>query len=537
MPSPIPVIQASAECPYMVPGVQVVIAPIWKPNCPETTEKKETACEASSKPQRLDQSHGLDAISKVLGECVYELAQQEGFCAGRGKTLVLRMPSHETATVKRVILLGMGKAKNLDHAGLVKAYKAAFKTALAWDVSLHDVAVSLVSDYTLNGGSLFNDESAARQVSVEEVTMAVTEALYTATYASMEAKKAGKTFTRTLFTHENTATVDATLKIAHALDQGRALTKDLVNKPSNTKTTDTIVDAARTLQTAYPNLLTLNVVDDVDTLRKEMPCFFAVAQGSVKSDPPKFIHLKYTPANATRKIALVGKSVIFDTGGYQVKPGNYMVTMKGDMAGSACVLGTLKALCELGQDGVEVHGFIATTPNKIDADAMIPDSILDTTCGKKVEMRHTDAEGRLTLIDAVTKACDVEPEAIVTIATLTGAAKMAVGETICLMSNMPAWGKRVEAAAQRCGDPVQYVDITPADFENIKSKLDGADIRNTNRGSSRGFQTAGAFVMCGAPDTMPMVHLDIAGADMHEDETSTGTSVGTLFTFIRDLNN
>jgi leucyl aminopeptidase len=260
-----------------------------------------------------------------------------------------------------------------------------------------------------------------------------------------------------------------------------------------------------------------------------------VARGNVKSDPPRFIHLVYKGTNPSRKVALVGKSVIFDTGGYQVKPGNYMVTMKGDMAGGASVLGVAKALGEFQPEAVEVHMYLAATPNKIDSDAMIPDSIVDTTCGKKVEIRHTDAEGRLTLIDAVTKANEVDPEAIITIATLTGAAKMAVGNTICLMSNSPKWGHLIEASAQRGGDAVQYVDVTPADFENIKSKLDGADIRNTNRGSERGFQTAGAFVMSGAKEGTPVVHLDIAGADMLEDETSTGTPVATLFTFVTNL--
>lgn len=534
MPAQIPTIRVSAECPYMVDGVTTVIAPVWQAKGSDK-EASATASEEKTPTPRLDETHGLDAMGKVLNTSVYDVAQHEGFTGARGKTLVFRMPAHESSTCKRIVLLGMGKAKNLDHQALVSAYKAGFKTVLSWDEALHNVAVSVVSDYELNGGSLFNDEATKRTVSVEETTTALMEALYTAGYASAESLKPGKTFESVLLTHSETARVEATLKVAHALNQGRSLAKDLVNKPANTKTTTTMLEAAQALATQYSGVLTLDVMDDVETIKKEMPCFFAVAQGSVEADPPKFLHLRYTPANPGRKVALVGKSVIFDTGGYQVKPGNYMNTMKGDMAGAACVLGAVKALCEAAIDGVEVHAFIAATPNKIDANAMIPDSIVNTTCGKKVEIRHTDAEGRLTLIDAVTKACDVNPEAIVTIATLTGAAKMAVGETICMMSNNPAWGARVEAASRACGDPVQYIDVTPADFENIKSKLDGADIRNTNRGSSRGFQTAGAFVMSGAPDTMPVVHLDIAGADMHEDETSTGTSVGTLFTFVQQL--
>ena len=177
-----------------------------------------------------------------------------------------------------------------------------------------------------------------------------------------------------------------------------------------------------------------------------------------------------------------------------------MVTMKGDMAGGASVLGTLKAIAKVAPAHLELHVFLAATPNKIDSDAMIPDSIVNTTCGKTVEIRHTDAEGRLTLIDAVTLACKQKPEAIVTVATLTGAAMMAVGRTIALMSNCPHWGDLVHTGAVVAGEPVKALTVTPEDFENIQSKAEGADLRNTNKGRTRGAQTAAAFVMEGADE-------------------------------------
>ena len=535
MPNLFTPVSVSAECPYMHADIRTVIFPLWQAEGAEGSESEENEKSTESKTPRFPQNHGLDALSKVLGECVYELAQAEQFSGAKGKTLVLRMPAHEGSGVKRVVLLGLGKAKSANVDSLTKAYTAGFKTILGWEASLHQVAVPVTAGHEVWGSSLFNDESTKQALSLQDGTLAVISALYTATYVSAESLKAGKTFSQLTLTHENVTGVQAALPFAFALNNGRALAKDLVNKPANTKCVQTLVDAAKEIAEAHADAFTLNVVSDLATLEKEMPCFYTVARGSVQADPPQFIHLTYKGQNPKRKVALVGKAVIFDTGGYQVKPGNYMVTMKGDMAGSASVLGTARALAELKPEGLEVHMFIAATPNRIDAYAMVPDSIVNTTCGKKVEIRHTDAEGRLTLIDAVTKATEVEPEAILTIATLTGAAKMAVGNSICMMSNHSVWGKHVEAAAKASGDAVQYVDITPADFENIKSKLDGADIRNTNRGSERGFQTAGAFVMSGAKDDMPVVHLDIAGADMLEDETSTGTPVATLLTFLTGL--
>ncbi|MFN9690658.1 MAG: M17 family metallopeptidase [Vampirovibrionales bacterium] len=531
MPTLAPFISVSRECPFTSKEATTVISPIWQAE----GAKDDDDNKADSKTPRFPQSHALDALSEAIGFCIYNFAQEEGFSGARATQLILRLPESEHYAVKRVILVGLGKPKNADQGALSKAYAFSLKSLLGKDDSLHTVAVSLVKNYERFGGSLLNDEDNKVNVEADVIAQAVLKALYDATYVSAESLKPVKAFKKVILITEHVEVVEKALPFLTALNNGRALAKDLVNKPANTKTVQTLVDAATEIAQANPDVFTLTVVDDLATLEKEMPCFYTVARGNVKSDPPRFIHLVYKGKNASRKVALVGKSVIFDTGGYQVKPGNYMVTMKGDMAGGASVLGTAKALGELKPENVEVHIFLAATPNKIDADAMIPDSIVDTTCGKKVEIRHTDAEGRLTLIDAVTKANELDPEAIITIATLTGAAKMAVGNTICMMSNSTKWGRILEASAKVGGDAVQYVDVTPLDFENIKSKLDGADIRNTNRGSERGFQTAGAFVMSGAKEGTPVVHLDIAGADMLEDETSTGTPVATLLTFVTGL--
>ncbi len=325
---------------------------------------------------------------------------------------------------------------------------------------------------------------------------------------------------------------DADCAEVTAMCAGRSLCMDLVNTPSNTKRTATLAEQARDLEKLG---LEVEIVEDVAWIEKEMPCFYTVARGSVRSDPPKWIRVRYSPTGgAKRRIALVGKAVIFDTGGYQIKPGQFMNTMKADMAGSAAVFGAMQAIATLKPADLAIEAFFATTPNMINGDAMLPDSIVDTTCGKRVEIRHTDAEGRLTLIDAVTMAERSEPEAIGTVATLTGAASMAVGMGMALLSRPEheQWRDAMLTAAHASGDRVQTLDIMDEDFDDIKSKLDSADIRNTMKSKGRGAQTAAAFVLNGASPEMPLVHLDIAGGDMSDDEKATGIAAKCLVNFL-----
>lgn len=508
--------------PLQAQDAATLLVPVWQAAQAPKTDEDDTPT-----PPAFQLEPAAQPIADALQ--LATLAQAEGFKAAVGQTLLARPQEGQVGNAKRVLFFGLGKASQLTRVAVGKPFETAVKSLLKLDESLHSAAILLPAPYEANGGALANDPETADTLDATTLTLAVVDAVVAATYKSAEAKKPSKPLPPVaLVTQPATQTeVEEALPLALALAKGRTLAKDLVNKPANTKTTQTMVDAAKALQQEFP-FLALTVVDDPEQIAREMPCFYEVAKGSVATDPPKFIHVRYTGENPTTKLAFVGKSVIFDTGGYQVKPGNSMVTMKGDMAGGASVLGALKVIALVKPANLQLDVYLAATPNRIDSGAMVPDAIVDTTCGKKVEIRHTDAEGRLTLIDAVAKAAAEKPDAIVTVATLTGAAMRAVGRTIALMSNHTRWQGKVLQAAQTAGDPVQVLDVTPEDFDNIKSKLDGADIRNTSKSDNRGAQSAAAFVMSGAPDEMPVVHLDIAGADMTSEETATAYSVRTL---------
>ncbi len=488
-----------------------LIIPVFKKPAPKTDSKAKSPKEADPRTSIV----WPITLDKALKDEIEAIALEEKFDGSKGKTLTVRQSSANKLGARRLVIVGLGEADKV--------------LPRHWEANAHKALAGLLGLKDFKAAAILLPE-ATEKLSAEAAVSLAVDAVFQATYKSMEAKEPGPKLESVILL--SAKKLESTLQQAQALAEARSLVKDLVNHPSNLKTTNTLVEQAKTI--GKNSAVKVNVQSSSAWIEKNMPCFFTVAKGSLASDPPKFITLHYAPKSgkAKKKIAIVGKSVIFDTGGYQVKPGDYMVTMKGDMTGGAVALATMQAMAALQPQHIEVTAYLAATPNKIDSDAMIPDSIVNTTCGKKVEIRHTDAEGRLTLIDAVTKAAESKPEEILTIATLTGAASVAVGSYIALMGNNEALRDRIAAAGRSQGEPIQTLDVTEDDFENIKSKLDGADIINTSQRKNRGAQTAAAFVMSGASDEMPMAHMDIAGADMTPDEKATGVSVKTIIQYL-----
>jgi leucyl aminopeptidase len=544
-----PLLEAAIAQDTQSPHTSVLIVPVLQCDeetdpspCPETHCVHETSHDATHDKDEVkhpasDKIHCCDLLKElphVLGmqeECHFApLLDEEGFDAGHGKLFTWKGLVGEKRVPIRIILVGLGKAAKVTYVKLDKAVQKAFASVKSLK-QVGSVAVVFPCKTALSP-----------EVSFE----AGIDAIYQATYRSLEGitkQTAHKDPTPDLHTVHvlmSEQPSECYAKKAFALAQARSESKDLVNMPPNLKKTDVLANLARSL-TALEGV-TVEVFDDLSWLEQEMPAFFEVARGSVASDPPKFITAKYVSPTLSegkterKKIALVGKGVMFDTGGYQVKPGNVMNTMKGDMTGGAMVLTALKAIATLQIPDVEVSVYCAATPNKIDAHATVPDTIIRATCGKYIEIRHTDAEGRLTLIDAVTKAEEASnPDVMLTIATLTGAAMVAVGRRIAVMSNDTTWRTTVTEAMDKVGDPYQTLEVVEEDYEAIKCKLDGADLVNSTYGRFRGAQTAAAFVMTGAKNKkLPIVHLDIAGADMTDDDKATGIAQKTLIQFVID---
>lgn len=282
--------------------------------------------------------------------------------------------------------------------------------------------------------------------------------------------------------------------------------RDLVNEPAGHMTPSQMATEARAI--ARKHGLKIKVLSRKECERLGMNMFLAVGRGSAKE--PKFIHMTYTPKDKTpkSKIALIGKGVMFDSGGYSLKPSAAMEDMKVDMAGGAAVISSMAAIAELGSDH-EVHAITACCENLVSGDAYKLGDVLKSMDGTTVEINNTDAEGRLTLGDAITYArTKIKPDEIFDFATLTGACMVALGPyTAGVMSDSEKTVTRWLEAADRAGEDMWRLPLNKRLKEQLKSNI--ADMRNTGERYG-GAITAGLFLQNFAKDST-WVHVDIAG--------------------------
>ena len=300
---------------------------------------------------------------------------------------------------------------------------------------------------------------------------------------------------------------EAGLRSIDGLCAGVELARQLVAAPPNVATPAALADAAASIAADYG--LELKVLERSDCEALGMGAYLAVAQGS--DLPPKFIHLTYRPAGETRRrVALVGKGLTFDSGGYNLKvAGSQIEMMKYDMGGSAAVLGAMRAIAQIRPEGVEVHAIVASCENMISGGAMHPGAILTASNGKTIEINNTDAEGRLTLADALVYASKLEPDAIVDLATLTGACVIALGEEIAgLWSCSDGLAEALLAAGRAGGESYWRMPLRSSYKEGLKSAF--ADLKNTGPRPG-GSITAALFLQDFVPKDLPWAHLDIAG--------------------------
>ena len=240
--------------------------------------------------------------------------------------------------------------------------------------------------------------------------------------------------------------------------EGTWLARDLINAPANDIHPTYIAEVAR--QVAREGKLKVKVLERDECAKLGMGAFLGVAQGSPEQ-PPKFIHLTYTPSGRiAKRVAIIGKGITFDSGGLDLKSAEGMSRMKNDMSGAAAVLGIMKALPKLGAK-VEVHGFIAATENMPSGTAFRPGDVLRAMNGTTIEIGNTDAEGRLTLADALCYAAQfVKPQEMIDMATLTGACVVALG-SLCsgLMASDQRLADRLLAAARAAGERVWQLPL------------------------------------------------------------------------------
>ncbi|NDD44910.1 MAG: leucyl aminopeptidase [Synechococcaceae bacterium WB9_4xC_028] len=292
-----------------------------------------------------------------------------------------------------------------------------------------------------------------------------------------------------------------------AICAGVELARELVAAPPNSVTPAALADSAATIAQAHG--LELKVLERADCAKRGMGAYLAVSQGSDLD--PKFIHLTYRPNGAVRKrLVLVGKGLTFDSGGYNLKVGAAQIDMmKYDMGGSAAVIGAMRAIAELRPEGVEVHMLVASCENMVNGSAVHPGDIVTASNGTTIEINNTDAEGRLTLADALVYASELKPDAIVDLATLTGACVIALGEEIAgLWSDHDDLADGLRQAAEQAGEGLWRMPMQSSYREGLKSLL--ADLKNTGPRPG-GSITAALFLREFVDREIPWAHMDIAG--------------------------
>jgi leucyl aminopeptidase len=464
----------------------------------------------------LEPGPGAEPALEALGTPLRPLLESRGFSGKTGESVAL--PTLGRLPAATLLLIGLGDRAAVDDEVLRRATGSIVREARG--------AKHAVTTLPRAGG----DEPAA--------TRAVTEATLLAAYRFDKYKASSngsrQRLERLVIAAGDGADRDA-LEAAVAAGRARAaatnLARDLSNEPANNLHPADLAEAA--VRAVEGKGVTVSIKDEVQLAAEGFGGIVGVGQGA--SNPPRLVELRYEPEGAVASVVLVGKGITFDSGGLSLKPPDGMITMKTDMSGAAAVVGVMSALQELGIR-VAVTGYLASAENMPSGTAIRPGDVLKMKNDKTVEVLNTDAEGRLVMADALALGATSEPDAIIDVATLTGACMVALGKRYTgLMGNDEALADEVLAAAARAGERIWRLPLPEEYRKDLDSEV--ADIKNVGSDRYGGALTAGLFLK-EFVDGRPWVHLDIAGParadsdDGYIGKGSTGTAVRTLLSWL-----
>jgi leucyl aminopeptidase len=464
---------------------------------------------------QVELTDDLAALDEKLAGTLKELITEAEFKGKESSSAATRVGGG--SRIRKIILVGLGKPDGLKLETLRRAGAASAKAAKK--EKCKTLGISL---------PLWNGDAAATAQAIAE---GVELALYQDTrFKSDPEEKQGPTVEQVELL--GLGGQEAAITRARQICSGVILARELVAAPANIVTPVTLAETASAIAQEYG--LELEILEREDCEKLGMGAYLGVAQAS--DLPPKFIHLTYKPEGTPRrKLAIVGKGLTFDSGGLNIKvSGSGIEMMKTDMGGAGATLGAAKAIAQLKPD-VEVHFISAATENMISGHAMHPGDILTASNGKTIEINNTDAEGRLTLADALVFAEKLGVDAIVDLATLTGACVIALGDNIAgLWSPSDEIADQLLKASESTGEKLWRMPMEETYFEGMKSVV--ADMKNTGPRPG-GAITAALFLKQFVKET-PWAHLDIAGPVWVDKENgynnpgATGFGVRTLVSWV-----
>ena len=424
-----------------------------------------------------------------------------------------------TSDLNYEIFVGLGKYEELERTDLVNAVIRGIKQAEK--LKINELSINFIKANGLCTGG---------------VTKSIAQGVKLASYKFDKYKGNNEVYTPNVTIiggpKEKFDKMRAKIEEASNVADGIILARDLVNEPANILYPETL--AERAVEAGKESGFEVEVFDEKQIEALGMKAFLEVAKGSVHK--PRLIVMRYMGnENSDERVGLVGKGLTFDTGGYSLKPSTSMDTMKSDMGGAAAVIGTMQALAK---NKVEknVVAVVAACENAISGGSYKPGDIIGSMAGKTIEVLNTDAEGRLTLVDAVTYIIEKEKvDKVVDVATLTGAVLVALGtEVTGVVSNNDEFYDELIVAARRSGE--KFWRLPNDKCYKKLYKGDFADLKNTG-GRYGGSITAGMFIG-EFVQKKPWLHLDIAGtswSDSGNDTTpkgGTGAPVATLYELV-----
>jgi leucyl aminopeptidase len=463
----------------------------------------------------------LPLLDPALVAVLRQACLDERFCGKAGQSLVLHTGGSMPA--RRIVLAGAGARPRFAPAD---AQHVAAKLARV-AISVGARTMTIAAGQATAGGS---DEALV----LEALARGARLGAYRFDKYIAEAKRDPATLTAVRLLRSSAladgVAEQALARAAHVSD-AVAAARDLVNEPAGVLTPTLLAQLAS--ERARAAGVEAVVLGPDECRSRGMELFLAVARGS--AEEPRFIHLTWRPAGATKRVVLVGKGVTFDSGGLSLKTNEGMLGMKADMAGGAAVLNAVVAAAEE-RLPVEVHALCACTENMPSGTSYKLGDVIRSMSGRTVEINNTDAEGRLTLADAITYGLELKPDVILDFATLTGACMVALGpHTAGVMSNDQRLSNQWLAAAAEAGEDMWPLPLPARLTKQLKS--DVADLRNTGERWG-GALTAGLFLK-EFVDSTPWVHVDIAGPATADKEWgvygkgATGFGVASIVQYLR----
>ena len=463
----------------------------------------------------LPLSGALAELDNKLSGLVQELIDEVEFKAAADSSAVIRVGS--SSSVRKLALIGLGKSETMTLETLRRA------GAIAARVSKKEKCKILgISLPTWN-----EDTALSAQAICEGALLALHED------HRFKSEADDKSFAIERIDLVGYPDEAPALARAQQVADGVILARELVAAPPNVATPAMLAETAEAI--AHDHGIEVEILEKEACEELGMGAFLGVSQAS--DLPPKFIHLTYKPAGTPRrKLAIIGKGLTFDSGGLNIKAGagSMIEMMKFDMGGAAATLGAAKAIAQIKPD-VEVHFISAAAENMISGNALHPGDIITASNGKTIEVNNTDAEGRLTLADALVFAEKLGLDAMIDLATLTGACIVALGDSIAgLWSPDDTLAGEIEAASTIAGEKLWRMPLEEKYFEGMKSLA--ADMKNTGPRFG-GSITAALFLKQFVKETA-WAHLDIAGPVWNERENAynspgaTGYGVRTLVNWV-----